>query len=335
MPDRKKSSSIFSFNKKQKSFLKGVLVFFIPVIAIYVILELLVLQLPFNYINVSKHLASEGKNIKILTTGSSQMKCAVNPKFIDQQAINFGSTSQHHNTDYNIITQTKDRLESLEVVILELSYSHLELPHNSKFFWKNNVYLKYYNVNNFERKTYFKDKFIFLSRPDIYSKAIINHYIKHKEIAEFNRFGFEENQFVGIFEKLNYDDAKIPTKSSELNTSESSYLFEKNTEFLYKMLDYLAEKKLNVVLTSLPMHRYYLRDRNPNILRRRDSILKLVLKNYKNVRAFRKEEDSINFTTSDFINHNHLNPRGAETVKPENRPDIRILSGSDKSGCKP
>jgi hypothetical protein len=317
MPDHKKSLSIFSFNKKQKSFLKGALVFFIPVIAIYVIVEVLVLQLPFNYIAVSKYLASEGKNINILATGSSQMKCAVNPKFLDEPAINFGSTSQHHNTDYNIIMQTKDRLENLKVVVLELSYSHLELPHNSKFFWKNNVYLKYYDVNNFERKTYFKDKLIFLSRPDIYSKALINHYIKHKDSAEFNRFGFGENQFAGIFEESNYKEDKIPTESSELNTSESPYLFEKNTEFLYKILDYLAKEKLNVVITTLPMHRYYLRDRNPNILRRRDSILELVLKNYDNVRAFRKEEDSINFQTSDFINHNHLNPRGAEKFTTE------------------
>ena len=316
MQDRKKSSSIFSFNKKQKSFLKGALVFFIPVIAIYVTLEILALQLPSNYFEVSEYLSSEGKNIKILTTGSSQMKCAVNPGFLDQQAINFGSPSQHHNTDYNIITQTKNRLKKVELVVLELSYSHLELPHNSKFFWKNNIYLKYYNVNNFERKTYFKDKLLCLSRPDLYVKEIINYYI-YNDIAEFNRFGFEDNQFAGVFEKSNYEEDKIPTESTEINTYENSYLFEKNTAFLYKMLNYLAEKELNVVITTLPMHRYYLRDRNPNILRRRDSILALVLKNYNNVRAFRKEEDTINFKTSDFINHNHLNPRGAEKFTKE------------------
>ena len=83
------------------------------------------------------------------------------------------------------------------------------------------------------------------------------------------------------------------------------------------MLDYLAEKKLKVVITSLPMHKYYLKERNPNILKRRDSILDLVLKNYSNVKAFRKEEDTIQFTTRDYINHNHLNPRGAEKFTKE------------------
>jgi len=317
MPDRKKSSSIFSFNKKQKSFLKGALVFFIPVIAVYVVLEILVLQVPFNYVNVSKYFAFEGRNIKVLTTGSSQMMCAVNPQFIDQKAINFGSNSQHHNIDYNIITQTRDRLENIKVVVLELSYSHLEIAHNSKFFWKNNVYLKYYNVNNFERNTYFKDKLIFLSEPEIYSKVLNDHYIKHESVGKYNRFGFDENKFAGLFEESNYEEDKIPKKSTTINTAENSYLFENNTKFLYKMLDYLSEEKLNVVITTLPMHRYYLRDRNPNILRRRDSILELILKNYNNVRAFRKEEDSINFKTTDFKDHNHLNPRGAEKFTKE------------------
>jgi hypothetical protein len=310
MQDRKKRSYIFSFNKKQKYFLKGALLFFIPVIAVYMILELLFLQLPSNHIKVGELIASEGKNIEILTTGSSQMKCAVNPQFLDQKAINFGSPSQHHNIDYNIIRQTKTRLEKVQVIVLELSYSHLERPHNTKFFWKNNAYLKYFNVNNFGRKTYFKDKLLFLSRPIICEKALIDHYIKNKDVSEFNRFGFEEQQFDGIFESINYDDDEIPTEF-RINTSENSDLFKKNTEFLYRMLDYLSEEKMNVVIATIPMHRYYLRGRNPNILRRRDSILELILKNYNNVRAFKKEEDSINYKTSDFRNHNHLNPRGA------------------------
>lgn len=312
MPDPKKSSSIFSFSKKQKTFFKGALVFFIPVVIFYVTLEVLALQIPFNYTYLSDYLNSEGKNIQVLTTGSSQMKCAVNPEYLDVRAINFGSTSQHHNTDYNIITQTKDRLEKLETVVLELSYSHLELPHNSRYFWKNNVYLKYYKVNNFGRKTYFKDKLIVLSRPDIYAKSIINKYTKSTATGQFNQFGFETNQFAGSFKRSNYNNSKIPRESSELNTTENLQLFKTNTHFLYKMLDYLKEKKLNVVITSLPMHFYYLRDRNPNILRRRDSVLELILKKYDNVRAFKKEEDSVNFGTRDYINHNHLNPRGAE-----------------------
>ena len=312
MPDQKKRSSIFSFSRKQKSFLKGSLVFFTPVVLIYTLLEILVLQIPFNYTHVSDYLNAEGRNIEILATGSSQMNLAINPEYFDQPAINFGSTSQHHNTDYNIITQTRDRLPSLKHVVLELSYSHLELPHNSKYFWKNNVYLKYYNVNNFERKTYFKDKLIFLSRPDIYSKAIIEHYLKKVNYTKFNKFGFDENNYRGVFRKVGYAEDKIPKHSSEINTTESLYLFNKNTEFLYEILNYLKIQNINTVIVTLPMHKYYLKDRDVKILKRRDSILEVISEIYPNVRIFRKEEDTINFKTSDYINHNHLNPAGAK-----------------------
>lgn len=312
MQDRKKSSSIFSFNKKQLSFFKRVLVFFIPVVAVYVILEVLVVQLPFQYTIIKDYMASEGTTIEILTTGSSQMKCAVNPAFMKEPTLNFGSTSQHHNTDYAIITQTHDRLKNVKCVVLEVSYSHLELPHNAPTFWKNNVYLKYYGVNNFGRNTYFKDKLIFLSRPDIYSRELLDHYLRKKTTSSFNKYGFDENNYNGIFKKKHYDEAEIPTISSEINTSESLQLFKHNTAFLFKFLDYLKANQINVVLTSLPMHKYYLHDRNLNILHRRDSILKIASERYENVRIFRKEEDTLHFKTSDYLNHNHLNPDGAK-----------------------
>lgn len=312
MQDRKKSSSIFNFNKKQQSFFKSVLVFFIPVVAAYTFVEVLVSQLPFQYTIIADYIASEGSKIDIITTGSSQMKCAVNPAFMKEPTLNFGSTSQHHNTDYAIITQTHDKLKNVKCLVLEVSYSHFELPHNAPTFWKNNVYLKYYDVNNFDRTTYFKDKLIFLSRPDIYTKELTNHYLKNKTTSQFNRFGFDENNYNGSFKKSNYDEAKIPTVSSEINTSESLQLFKHNTAFFFTFLDYLEANHINVVLTSLPMHKYYLRDRNENILHRRDSILKVASERYKNVHIFRKEEDTLHFKTSDYINHNHLNPDGAK-----------------------
>lgn len=312
MPDQKKHSSIFSFSKKQKSFLKWTTVFFTPVVLLYVILEVLVLQIPYNYTKISDYMNSEGESVKVLITGSSQMKCAVNPEFFTVPAINFGSTSQHHNSDYNIITQTRDRLPNVEHIVLELSYSHLELPHNSTYFWKNNVYLKYYGVNNFDRKVYFKDKLIFLSRPDIYGKSLYDYYVKDIKSNNFNSFGFDEQNFAGVFKRLDYNEEKIPRVSDEINTIENLYLFEKNTEFLYKIIDYLRSQKINTVIVTLPMHKYYLKNRNNNILRRRDSILEVISEKYPNVKIFRKEEDTINFKTSDYINHNHLNPIGAK-----------------------
>ena len=312
MQDQKSSSSIFSFKKSHRRFLKQSLVFFIPVVLLYIIIELLVLQIPFNYDATSSFFNSEKEQIEIMALGPSQTNSAINPKYFEITTISLASTSQHHNLDFKILKQTKDRLPNLKYLVLELSYSHLELPHNSKDFWKNSVYLKYYNINAFERNTYFKDKLIFLARPDIYSKHLVNHYIKKKPGPTLNNFGFNENVSEGLFYNLEYNDSLITSKKFRINTEPNLTLFKYNTEFLFEMLDYTKKHNLNVVISTIPLYKTYLKARNPKILKRRDSILGVISEKYSNVRIFYKESDTIRFTTSDYVNQNHLNPRGAE-----------------------
>lgn len=312
MQDQKSNLSIFSFKKTQRSFLKRILVFFIPVVLLYSVLEVLVLQIPFNYITTSAYFNSEKDEIEILALGPSQTNSAINPKFFDKSAISLASTSQHHNLDFKILKQTKDRLPKLEYVFLELSYSHLELPHNSKNFWKNSIYLKYYDVNAFERNTYFKDKLIYLARPDLYSKSLVNHYIKKKEEPTLNKYGFNEKVAVGLFYGLEYNDSIIATKKFRINILPDLELFEYNTALLYEVLDYTQKEGLKVIVSTIPIYKAYLDKRNPDILRRRDSILRLLPIKYSNVKTFERENDTVNFGTSDYVNHNHLNPRGAE-----------------------
>ncbi len=317
MQDQKSNLSIFSFKKLQRSFLKRMLVFFIPVVVLYTTIELLVLQIPLNYVITSTFFNSEKEEIEIMALGPSQTNSAINPEYFDRTTISLSSASQHHNLDFNILKQTKSRLPKLKYVILELSYAHLEHPHNSKSFWKNSVYLKYYDVNAFERNTYFKDKLIYLARPDIYSKHLTDHYIKKQEDLSFNKFGFSKKAInEGVFYGLNYNDSAIANTKFQIKTQPNLKLFKYNTDYLYKMLDYAEQEDLKVVVCTMPLYKTYLNSRNPEVVKRRDSILKLLPQKYKNLRVFDKESDSL-FITTDYTNHNHLNPSGAEKFSKE------------------
>jgi len=317
MQDQKSSLSIFSFKKSHRCFLKQMLVFFMPVVLGYLALEYLVLQLPFNYIVKSDYFYSEKEEIEVLALGSSQLDGAINPKFFDSNTLNLASATQHHNLDFKILKGISPRLPALKFVILELSYSHLEHPHNSKVFWKNSIYLKYFGINTFERNTYFKDKLLYLARPDFYSKQLVNHYFKKKDEAILNKFGFDERVSKGLFYNLNYNDSIIATKKMEIYTLADIKLFKHNAEYLFEMLNYAVENELKVIICITPLYKTYLKGRNPDILRRRDSILKLLSAKYENVLIFNKENDTLNYTTSDFSNQNHLNPNGAENFSKE------------------
>ncbi len=205
-------------------------------------------------------------------------------------------------------------MKKLKTVIFELSYAHLEIPHNGVHFWKHGVYLKYYGVNAFDRNTYFKDKLIYLSSPDIYSRLLVNHYITGKESFGLNKYGIDTTNDNGFFKKVKYNPDIINKATLNIRTKELPTVFKTNVAFFINMIEEATKKGLQVIVITAPLNSSYLKARNPNILRRRDSVLTMVEKNYKNLKVFRKEEDTINFNLKDFKNHNHLNPTGAKKL---------------------
>lgn len=312
MPDPKRSSSIFNFSKKQLLFLRYCIWFFIPVVIVYAILEVLVVAIPLNYKIIGEYLKTDKNDIEVIALGSSQMKTAFNPALSNIPSINFASTSQHHKEDFNILKQTRERFPKLKYVLLELSYNHLELPYHPNDYWKNNVYLKFYDVNAFERPTYFKDRLIYLSNPRFYSIKMMDYYFYKHDKSQLNRYGFDTNNYNGAFKKLDYNESKIASRKFRIHTNENLDVYETNTSFLFSMLDYMKDEQLQVIICSIPMYKTFLQKRNPNLVHRRDSILNIITKKYSNVQLLNEEEDTINFKVKDFLNENHLNPDGAK-----------------------
>ncbi len=314
MPDFKKILSIFNFSKSIQEFLKYCVFFFTPVVMTYCLLEVLALQIPITFKVVGDYLESNSTKIELVALGSSQVKCSFNPALSHVPAINMASSSQHHKEDYLILKGVIDKLPKLKYILFEVSYMHLELPYHSQNYWKNNIYLNYYGINTFERKTYFKDELVYLSNSRFYSSKLKDYYFfnNKKDRAQLNEFGFDTNNYYGSFHKLNYDTIQIQNRFFKIYTHENLDVFKTNTVYLYKMLDYMQERNLKVIITTMPLYKNYLKKRNPNIVRRRDSVLSEILKKYKNVTILDKETDTLQFKAKDFLNENHLNPDGAK-----------------------
>ncbi|PKA84330.1 hypothetical protein ATE92_2517 [Ulvibacter sp. MAR_2010_11] len=298
----------------QRNFIKYLLLFFIPLLLGYATIEYLTLQLPSGYEKNKTLFQDEGDTVEVLVLGSSQLNNAVNPALLKYPTLNLASGDQHHNTDFKLLKALLPKLSNLNTIVLEVSYSHFELPHNSPDFWKNSVYLKYYSVNCFERTTYFKDKLIYLSFPAFYSEKIHAHYIAKSEKAAFNRFGFDTLNYEGRFKTLNYNEAKIDSLPRfKINKQPNPEIFKTNTALFYELLDYLKANHLNVIICQTPMYKAYLPQRNSEILQRRDSVLTHVAVKYSNVHFLNTEEDTLHFKVRHYWNESHLNPDGAAT----------------------
>ena len=312
MPDRQKTLSTSNFKKSQLRFLKLCAWFFGPLIIICIILEVLTLNLPSNFKTIGNYLDKNAKNIEVLIVGSSKLQSAVNPAWMDKPTINLASSSQHLNEDFAIMKGTIERMPKLDYVIFELSDLHLELPLHTTKYWKNNIFLKYYKVNAFERPTYFGDRLIFLSNASYFFYQLEDYYIRKNEISEWNEFGFDTNRYLGAFENLDYDETKIENSNFLTVSWESEDVFKENTALVFKMLDYLKMKQQKVIILSVPNYKAYLPRANRNAIRRRDSILKIAEERYSNVTIFNKEDDTLSYNVKDFKDTNHFNPDGAK-----------------------
>ncbi len=306
-------------NTKSKHirFIKKVLVFFLPVLLVYICIDLAILQIPQSFQNKASYLKTNKQDIELLSFGSSQMQNAINPEHIGVPSINFSSTSQHHRLDFEILKQIKNRLPKLKTVVFELSYSHLELPHNSKEFWKNTIYYNFFDINAFGRKTYFKDRLLFISRPDFYARALKEFYITNKNKSVYNKYGFKTNDTLGKFFRLKYDPLKIAKQKVEINTKPNRKVFTYNTAYFETIMNYTLDQNLEVIIVTLPMYKTFLKQRNQSILHRRDSILLDLQNKYTHLKVFRKEQDTIKYNVHDFKNESHLNSFGAEKYTKE------------------
>lgn len=297
----------------QRKFLTYCLLFFIPVIVGYGVMEFLSRDLPSSFKTNSYYIKREGAKLETLVLGSSQMQSAINPEWLDSPTLNLASGDQHHDTDFKLLKNFQEQLPKLKTVVLEVSYSHFELPHNGPDFWKNSMYLNYYHVNCYERNTYFKDRLLYLSNPKLFSEKIIPHFVKREQLEVYNEFGFNTNNYRGQFKTLGHDEEKIAAMPRfKINTEPNLSIFATNTSLFDDMLAYLSEKKIKVIICKVPMYKTYHARKHPDILRRRDSVIDQLLRKYSNVSLMDAETDTLNYEVKDFWNQSHLNPKGAK-----------------------
>ena len=260
---------------------------------------------------IGEYIEQEADDIEVVVFGSSQIKNSVNPEFLNRNTLNMSSSAQHHNTDFSLLKGLVDRLPKLKTVVFEVSYGHFEIPHNSKYYWKHSVFLKYYDINTFGRPTGPTDKLLFLSHPGYFSNQFVDYYLRDSLPYQYNKWGFDKNFYEGKFQKLNYDIEAIEKSTVKMNRRENVSTLKYNVEYFEQMLDFCKERGIDVVIISPPTFKNYNAKRDKDILRRRDSVLAVFKQKYKDLKLLNSETDPF-FKVRDFRNENHLNPHGAK-----------------------
>jgi hypothetical protein len=170
----------------QISYIKRLLFFIVPLVVIYGLLEIGARSVDTKFKFVGKQLRRSADSIIVLGLGTSQMETGLNPRWMKTPTVNLAEAFQHHNTDLKAYNSLREKLSSLEVVVLDLSFAHLHVPHQYYSLWKNSLFLNYYGFSITERKTRFYDYLLFNSAPGFFKRRMLDQFVWKKPLDSFN-----------------------------------------------------------------------------------------------------------------------------------------------------
>lgn len=293
-----------------KKFLIQTSLFLIPVIIGYAMVESYTRNLPLPPKIKSEFYKKHQNNIEILVLGASQTRDAINPEFLSPKTLNLAFPDQDYYVSSKLLKHVSPTLPSLKTVIIPISYGHFETAANQKETWKNSMYRYYFGTTISDKFTYFKDNLLYISYPNYYS-AKINDHRNGKNNIECNEYGYNKDARVSPFYKLNYDSLAINKKNVYITPSEAHPEFvPENVGKLKDILDFCLQQNYSVILVETPTTKRFKEQRIPEVLNRKDSILSLVMTDYKI--QYIDAESMDMYYIKDHRDDNHLSPLGAQ-----------------------
>ncbi|MDT0688335.1 hypothetical protein RM549_00955 [Salegentibacter sp. F188] len=308
MEDHKNHSFISNF--KLQGFLYHVCLFFLPVLFLYIGLELKLRDLPSEPKVKNEYLVENRKDIKILVLGASQTQRSINPEYLDKTAINLGNSSQGIYENLQLLKAFEPKLPNLELVILGLPFNSV---HSLQNFTRQEIHhynLIIYGVNTFGRKIKPQDYLLFHTNPDFFSRRLLDHY-KNESPIQLNKYGFDINKIYGSYQSADYDTTLIDKKDIVIENFKNKQALKENSKLLSEFFSYCRNNNIEVLLYSSPTHFLYNELRDKAMIRERDSLVKKFGKNFPFIKFFNEEENK-SFTANYYYNANHLNPKGAK-----------------------
>ena len=113
-----------------KQFIRKILIYTLPIVLVAVGLEIYVESIPNSYTYKRSYVEQHAAEIKTLILGSSYAYDGIDPSVLDT-AFNLANSSQCFEDDYRLLQRYIVYLDSLERVILPISYSSLQMVSSS------------------------------------------------------------------------------------------------------------------------------------------------------------------------------------------------------------
>jgi hypothetical protein len=290
-----------------KKFLTRLFIFLLPVILVIGLWEYGLGKIPNSYTLKREQLEAQAPKIEVLVLGGSYSLRGINPDYFSMRGYNVANVEQSLYYDTRITLKYLDKMTSLKVVLIAISYHGL-----------------WWQVN--EGQEGFRDYF-YADYWDIWYPTIkcydINVYSKILQYSNDRAFQFALNGFKANLVAEYQDNGWAPKMRSPAPINDSignaTMAFHKNSfkkenldnniKDLNNLLSALKARNITPVLLSTPVTSCNYKFMEPSRLKSIDSVISGLCKTY-NCKWYDYHNDA-RFTNDDFKDVAHLNKDGA------------------------
>lgn len=289
-----------------KRFIRKILIYTLPIIFIAIGLEIYVESIPNSYTYKRSYMEQHALDIKTLILGSSYAYDGIDAKVLDH-AFNLANSSQCLEDDYGLLQRHIVYLDSLERVILPLSYSSLQMVSSSN----RRVYYTLY-MDLYPRWPISKYSFECFNL-ELMLKKIAKHTLR-EDIVRCDSLGQRVGHTLSQRTKMDWKETeKLIANDRFVGKSAQKYVKE-NRYWLRRIALECKVSGVNLYLVIIPCLEEYSNGIPQEQIDAMHDAIGWVAGKYDCVRVLDYQEWG---TENDFWNATHLNTNGARRFTEE------------------
>ena len=227
-----------------KNFLLKILFYTLPIVLVAVGLELYVESIPNSYIYKRTYMEQHAAEIKTLILGSSYAYDGVDPNVLDA-AFNLANSSQCFEDDYRLLLRYIVHLDSLQRVILPISYGSLQMVSSSNRRGYYTIYMDLY-----PRWPISKYSFECFNL-ELMTKKIIKQTLR-EDLVRCDSLGQRIGHTLDTRSADWQDTEKLVANDRFVRSAAQPYIAE-NTQWLNQMAELCAGKGVTLCLVAMPV----------------------------------------------------------------------------------
>ena len=244
-----------------RKFLTKIIFISLPLIIAAVLMEVLLRNIPNDYLLKKEYLDKHSSEIETLILGSSHTFYGLNPVYFSKNTFNESHISQTLDYDFKLLQKYESGFDNLKTIVLPISYFSLfEKLESTTESWRVKNYIIYYEINKPNDLIHHTE--ILSNRLDINLKRLKAYYISDRTMITCNELGWgkDYNSQYAMDLAESGKTSAIRNTSKDLYSDQQQTILKENKRILKDIIEWSRQRKITLILLTTPVFETYSRD---------------------------------------------------------------------------